>query len=307
MDGIPVTVVTGFLGAGKTTLLDQWLQDYRRGEAAVIVNEVGAVGIDGDVLRGRVQALVEITGGCVCCTTYPELVTALTTLAAEQPKRIFVETSGAASPAGVVRAVHGSSEVRLDGIITVVDATAEQVPNHPFADLAAEQLGYADIIVLSNADCLNADALAKRSNAIGEANVTAVITSADNGVLRGHAGLNDLLQARQSDVMPSLIPVRNHQGIQTMVLAVDGEVDEDRFGDWIETGLSAFEGRLLRVKGILAIAGVNQRIILQGVANRMDVAQGKDWEDAARTCRLVIIGFALDEAALSRGFKACAL
>src|SRR4051794_39537602 len=92
---VPVTVVTGFLGAGKTTLVNRWLADLARGDVAVIVNEHGEVGIDGETLAARVRALVEITGGCVCCSTQADLVRALEELAAaaSPPKRTLVETS----------------------------------------------------------------------------------------------------------------------------------------------------------------------------------------------------------------------
>src|SRR5688572_18530415 len=105
-DALPVTIVTGFLGAGKTTLVNTWLGRSNRGDVAVIVNEHGDVGIDGELLAARVQTLIEVSGGCVCCTTHAELVRALDTLAASNPapKRILIETSGAASPASVVRA-----------------------------------------------------------------------------------------------------------------------------------------------------------------------------------------------------------
>ncbi|MDX2022923.1 MAG: GTP-binding protein [Deltaproteobacteria bacterium] len=305
MDGIPVTVITGFLGAGKTTLLDQWLRTYRRGEVAVIVNEVGAVGVDGDVLRARVEALVEITGGCVCCSTYPELVKALTILAEKQPQRVFVETSGAASPAGVVRAVHASQDVWLDGIVTVVDATARPMNEPAFADLAAEQLGYADIVVLSNADRLSVDAVQAKSLLVAQANPTALIACADRGLVRGYDGPSTLLNARRTDVLRAVVPSRGHAGIQTLALQAEGELDEDRFGDWIENDLANFEGRLMRVKGVVAIEGIGTRIILQGVQSRLEVSQGEAWGEQPRASQLVIIGFALDEEELLRGFRAC--
>ncbi|MCA9573612.1 MAG: GTP-binding protein, partial [Myxococcales bacterium] len=93
---MPVTVVTGFLGAGKTTLVERWLTELPG--AAVIVNEAGAVGVDGALLSRRVARLREITGGCVCCATQAELAAALAELAASEPApvRVLVETSGAA-------------------------------------------------------------------------------------------------------------------------------------------------------------------------------------------------------------------
>jgi hypothetical protein len=113
---IPVTVVTGFLGAGKSTLVEGWLSALPRDETAVIVNERGDVGIDGELLASHVSRLREITAGCVCCETQAELASALVELSglSPAPRRILVETSGAASPAGVIRALtRGKARERL--------------------------------------------------------------------------------------------------------------------------------------------------------------------------------------------------
>ncbi len=152
---VPVTIVTGFLGAGKTTLVNRWLTAAPRGDVAVIVNELGDVGIDGALLAPRARAIVEIAGGCVCCVTHAELVRALDDLTRGdvRPARILVETSGAASPAGVLRAIARGGPRgahALDGVVTVVDAT--RVDTLGAHDLAIEQVGFADIVVLSRAD-----------------------------------------------------------------------------------------------------------------------------------------------------------
>ena len=95
--------------------------------------------------------------------------------------------------------------------------------------------------------------------------------------------------------------------IEAVSLTVDGPLDEERFGDWMETALGAIEARLLRVKGILAIAGLDARVIVQGVGASIEVTFGAAWGDTAKTSRLVVLGLGLDAESLEAGFEACAV
>lgn len=312
---VAVTVITGFLGAGKTTLLNRWLRDYARDDVAVVVNEFGAIGIDGELLRERVRALVEVTGGCVCCVTHAELVAALTGFAsrAHPPRRVFVETSGAASPAGVLRAISNgpqASLLRLDGIVTVLDA--ERIDALAGNDLAREQLGYADVVVLSRS---MADAPERNDAAletVAARNGTAVVVRADHGEIVDPPGasLATVLAMRsQFDPRWRLERPRTSahvDGIESLSFAIEGEVDEERLIDWIEEQLASHAGRLLRTKGIVAVAGLNVRLVLQGVADQLAVTFGAPWgAGEVRASRMVVVGFGLDRAALEEGFRGC--
>jgi len=307
---VPVTVVTGFLGAGKTTLVNRWLADVPRGDVAVIVNEHGAIGIDGALLAARVRALVEIAGGCVCCSTQAELVRALEELASapSPPKRILVETSGAASPAGVLRAVTGCAEVHLlDGVVTVVDAT--RVENLQEHDLAIEQVGYADVVVLSRADQCDSERLAHARDVVATHNGAALVATAASGELEDPdlATLEALLDRRRAD-FGAATPVAStsRHVYESVSLVLEGDVDGERFADFMESELARFAGRLFRTKGILAVDGVAERMVVQGVADLVDVTFGEVWGNTTRTSRLVVVGFGLDQAALARAFAACA-
>ncbi|MDB4941586.1 MAG: putative metal chaperone, involved in Zn homeostasis [Labilithrix sp.] len=310
---IPVTVVTGFLGAGKTTLVNEWLGRERRGDVAVIVNEHGDVGIDGELLGARAQVLVEITGGCVCCTTQAELVRALAGIAAAPvvPRRVLVETSGAASPAGVLRAIGagaGTGAFLLDGVITVVDAVRiEELADH---DLAYEQLGYADVVVLSRADACTPAMLEHASRIVARRNGAALVARAERGVVRAPpaTSLDGLLAARRSDlpVMHAAPPARTSHVYESVALAHDGDVDADRLADFMEDELARVAGRIFRTKGILAVRGMAERMIVQGVADSVEVTFGEPWGAVPRTSRLVVVGFGLDAAALAAAFRACA-
>ncbi|UJR86164.1 CobW family GTP-binding protein [Sandaracinus amylolyticus] len=300
---IPVSVVTGFLGAGKTTLVNAWLGEHARGEIAVIVNELGAIGIDGELLAERARTLVEITGGCICCTTYGELVRALSELASRAPRRVLVETSGAASPAGVIRAIGRTEALQLDGVITVVDAT--RLPSLAQNDLALEQIGYADVVVLSRADVCSQHMIDEAREWLAARNGAAVIATSARGV--AGSSFEALLAQRATDVGWRALPEAPHESaIESVSLVLDAELDEDRFLDWMEEELARVAGRLLRTKGVLAIRGVDERMILQGVADEVDVSFGASWrEDETRRSRLVIVGYGLDRDVLARGFEAC--
>lgn len=309
---IPVTVVTGFLGAGKSTLLEHWLRDLPRHETAVLINEQGEVGIDGTLLAERASRIREITGGCVCCVAQQELDAALTEFAelTPSPTRIIVETSGAASPAGVIRALTwgtARAQLRLDGVVTVLDA-ARARETMAFA-LTIEQLGFADIVVLSHIDqCVEDHVRTLQDDLVAYA-PGAVLTRAKRGQLDEHTSLLDLLEARGGVLrtLPAEDGAADRHGIDAVSLVHEGELHEARFGDWVESALGAVEARILRIKGILAVQGVDARVIVQGVGEAIEVTLGLPWNDVAPTSRLVILGLALDEADLRAGFEACAI
>src|SRR5215203_7018157 len=132
---VPCTVITGFLGSGKTTLIQHVLRNASGRRLAVIVNEFGDVGIDGEILKGCGDAacpednIVELANGCLCCTVADEFVPALDLILAKEPKieHIVIETSGLALPKPLVQAFHWpsiKSRVTVDGVVTVVDGAA---------------------------------------------------------------------------------------------------------------------------------------------------------------------------------------
>ncbi|MEZ4336203.1 MAG: GTP-binding protein [Sandaracinaceae bacterium] len=306
---IPVTVITGFLGAGKSTLVERWVRERPRDETAVIVNERGDVGIDGALLASHVARLREITGGCVCCATQQELALALAELAdaTPPPARVLVETSGAASPAGVIRALaRGAARerLRLDGVVTVVDAS--RIERALGFELALEQLAFADLVVMTHADRCAGDALDALEGRLGALAPGAPVVRARRGEIGETLASLLARRAEVLRVLPAEAEAAAH-GFDAVAVSLDASLDEDRFGDWVEAALGDVEARILRVKGILAIDGVDARVVLQGVGDAVEVSLGAPWGEAPRQSRLVVVGLDLDVAALERGFLACAV
>src|SRR4030081_3337342 len=195
---VPCTIVTGFLGAGKTTLIRHVLANAQGRRLAVIVNEFGDVGIDGEILKGcgdsacPVENIVELANGCLCCTVADEFVPALDAILAMVPRveHIVIETSGLALPKPLVQAFHWpsiKSRVTVDGVVTVVDGAAladgrvafdmdalarqrvaDTALDHddPIEEVFGDQIACADMVVLNKCDLMGAGGLAKAVAAI---------------------------------------------------------------------------------------------------------------------------------------------
>jgi G3E family GTPase len=307
---IPVSIVTGFLGAGKSTFVRRVLEQLPRDETALIVNERGDVGIDGELLAAHVTRLREITGGCVCCKSQAELESALLELSSctPSPGRILVETSGAASPAGVIRAL-GAASVRerlwLDGVITLIDA--KRVQRALEFDVAVEQLGFSDVVLLTHVDELaespSAPQLGALEQQLSAYAPAAVLARATHGSTE--SSFLELL-AQRGEALHPLREGSGHSSIDAVSLLLEGELDEERFCDWVEQSLGDIEARIVRVKGIVAMQGVDARVIIQGVSESVEVQLGAAWGEAKRTSRLVVLGLGLDAAALEADFLQCA-
>lgn len=275
-------------------------------DVVVIVNERGEVGIDGELLAAHVARLRELTGACVCCEGQAALVGALREFAATTPRpsRILVETSGAASPAGVIRALQSEAlraSFRLDGVIAVVDVT--RIAKALEFDLAAEQLGFADIVIGTHGDRLESIALGRAEDLIERYAPAAVLSHS-----QPTTPVEDLstLLARRAETFDLPSSPSGHAQIEAVSLVHQGEFDEDRFGDWVESALGSAQSRILRLKGILAIHGIEERVIVQGVGESVEVSLGDPWREASRNSRLVVLGLGLDSSLLEHGFRECA-
>ena len=341
---IPVTIVTGFLGAGKTTLVREVLEHARGRRIAIVVNEFGALGVDGDLLRScgiegcAEDDIVELSNGCLCCTVADDFLPAMTALLdrPKPPEHILIETSGLALPKPLLKAFDWPAvraRVTVDGVIAVVDGPAVAAGrfaddpaavaaqraadpsldhDNPLAEVFEDQLHAADLVVLNKADLLDDAALARVS-----ADIAAILPRAvklvvakegrvDAAVLLGlSAAAEDDLAARPS----------HHD-------ALDGEHEHDDFESFVvplaETDLPeallrrladvAAAHDILRIKGFAAVAGKPMRLAIQGVGERFRQHFDRAWAAGeARRGHLVVIGrTGLDRPAIEAAILAAA-
>ncbi|MGC3089536.1 putative GTP-binding protein YjiA [Pseudomonas aeruginosa] len=340
---LPVTIVTGFLGAGKTTLLRHMLDNAEGRRIAVIVNEFGELGIDGEILKqcsigcseeeaqGRV---FELANGCLCCTVQEEFFPVMRELVARRGDldQILIETSGLALPKPLVQAFQWP-EIRnactVDAVITVVDSPAvaagtfaahpEQVdqqrrqdPNldheSPLHELFEDQLASADLVILNKADQLDAEALARvRAEIAGELPAAVKIVEASRGELPLPVLLG--LNAEAELHIDGRPTHHDHEGHE--------DHDHDEFDSFHvdlpeveEAALLEALGELverhdiLRIKGFAAIPSKPMRLLVQGVGKRFDRHFDRKWlADEARSTRLVVIGQELDQAVIANQLR----
>ena len=332
---VPATVITGFLGAGKTSLIRHLLSRANGRRLALIVNEFGDVGVDGEILKGcGIEAceeddIVELSNGCLCCTVADDFVPTIEALLgrSEPPDHIIIETSGLALPKPLIRAFNWPdirTRVTVDGVVAVVDGPAvsaglfaadpqavqaqrqaDDALDHdsPLEELFEDQLACADIVVLNKSDLLDDPGLGSVAATVDAAlrdGVKLVRSShgtVDPAVILGlEAGAEHDLDARPSH--HDLEDDHDHDDFVSHAFEFGEIADPAILMDRLRQAVSAQD--ILRIKGFLAVSGKSMRLVLQGVGNRMDSYFDRDWRpEEARRSRLVVIGLAgLDRSAV---------
>lgn len=340
---VPATIVTGFLGAGKTTLLRHLLTNAQGLRIAVIVNEFGELGIDGELLRGcgigcdesgaDNGQLFELANGCLCCTVQEEFAPVMERLAArrDQIDHLVIETSGLALPKPLVQAFQWPAlrnAFTVDAVVTVVDAPAvaagtfadnpvavdaqrraDENLDHesPLAELFEDQLATADLVVLHKTDALDAAALAGVEATVrAETQAGVKLVHAQHGRL--DAGVLLGLDRRVEDVIEQRKTHHDEEEDHDHDAFDSGAVtlavtDRQRLIGALQALVQRHE--IYRVKGFVALPGAAMRLVVQGVGQRFDSHFDRAWRAGEpAVSRLVLIGDHLDFPALQQELQA---
>ena len=334
---IPATVVTGFLGAGKTTLIRHMLENANGKRIALIINEFGDIGVDGEVLKGcgdetcREEDVVELANGCICCTVADDFIPVMTKLIErhDAPDHIVIETSGLALPQPLVKAFNWpeiSSSVTVDGVVTVVDGPAladgrfahdhhavdeqrkadpELDHESPLHELFEDQLSCADMVLINKADLLSdhdiehLTADLKKETRKGATLVPTRHGKMDISALLGlNAGAETDMATRKSHHEEHGEEDHDHDDFETFAINLGNISDRDSLLAKLQSTIEKHD--ILRLKGFIAIKDSPARMVVQAVGPRLDSYFDRPWSDnETPASNLVVIGLkGLDQSAI---------
>jgi G3E family GTPase len=316
------------LGSGKTTLLNYILSKNHGKKICVIENEFGEVGVDDALVKNSVistdEMVFEMNNGCICCTVRGDLIEVFKKLINKQAKldMVIIETTGLADPAPVCQTFFVDENVakyaELDAVITVVDAKhiiqhLDETKPEGVENEAVEQVAFADRILLNKCDLLEEEALVQVEQRLKSMNPCEVIRTKlnaeeiDLNLILG-IGSFDLERVLQMDAefLDDGKEHKHDQTVSSVGFNFEGEMNIQKLQNWITTLLQVKGTDLYRYKGVLAVKGMEQKYVFQGVHMLFGGTFGSRWEKGEpRMNRFCFIGKNLDKDMIKNNFLEC--
>ncbi|MEP3232207.1 MAG: cobalamin biosynthesis protein CobW [Hyphomicrobiales bacterium] len=341
---IPATVFTGFLGAGKTTIIRQLLEQANGKKIALIINEFGDVGVDGEVLKGcgdevcSEDDIVELANGCICCTVADDFLPTMSKLLDREtpPDHIVIETSGLALPQPLVKAFSWPTikeRVSVDGVITIVDTpavsegrfaanekaveaqrAADENLDHesPLHELFEDQLVCADMVLLNKSDLVDGDTLSKvEADLRKEVRPGVSFIATHEGAIDGGMLLG--LDSKAEDDMANRLSHHeadhghedhDHDDFESFVVETGTFADKEAAVEQFTKVMQDHD--ILRLKGFVSLEGVAARLVVQAVGPRVNAHFDRPWNAGEKqaTSLVVISEKGMDEAAIRSALSA---
>ena len=319
----PLTIITGFLGSGKTTLLNRILHADHGLRIAVLVNDFGSINIDSQLVLGVDEDTISLSNGCICCTIRGDLLKATVDLLnrEEAPEYIIVETSGVSDPLEVALTFRTMPQIRIDSILTVIDAEQILSVDRQYAVLAMNQVGMADIVILNKTDLVTSTTLQAVRNYIRSILPHSRILETQ----QAQVALDLILNVGNFDLerLQSRTPAsahvhetgehhdHEHQSHDLVFSTWSWKSDEPISSKALQRFVDKLPQSIYRAKGLFYLAeSPEQRATLHLVGKRatLNVNAG-NWQGQKPQSQFVVIGAAdtLDTSALEAGLQACTL
>ena len=321
---LPVTILTGFLGSGKTTLLNYILRENHGKRIAIIENEFGEISIDSDLVVSSDEEIYEMTNGCICCvaSVRGDLLEVLRKLMSRSDRidYILVETSGLADPMPVAQAFFVDDsvleEVALDAIVTLIDSRhieqhLDDVRYDGINSQAVDQIVSADRIIVNKVDLVDEETVGRIERRIRKFNQRSEIDRSSYAEVNLDAilGIQAFEVSQRAATEPAFLDnhyVHSHDpDIETCSVRIAGELDRERVEAAARDIAADYGADLLRWKGVLAVAGNDRRVALQGVHRIFEIHDLDRWEGPHRDSRVVFIGKNLDSEELAERLRRC--
>ncbi|WP_430813471.1 CobW family GTP-binding protein [Carboxylicivirga sp. RSCT41] len=308
---IPVTIITGFLGSGKTTLLNNIVKQFHHKKFAIIENECGDVGIDGDLILGESDAIFELNNGCICCSLQDGFVNTINKLlnSPHQFDHLLIETTGIANPDSVIGTFIATEAIQQKFVIDSVICVADAVNIEDFINDQPEvrkQLALADITLINKADSVQKSYLQDLQQLIAAINPMSRIHKvsysniSEISILDNYYFTSEAIEQKTAD-----FPFANGLKLDTSQLLgrhditaegflISGDIDMEKFESWMKGFLFFNSHAVFRAKGILSTTESKQKLVFQSIGTSYQLEYGKAWSNEQHFNKFIFIGKYID-------------